>query len=85
MRSNFQAAMAPASSFAWKSRETGFRLLRLMIFRCISATVLGSESMIGGRTQNVSRWLDSRRQLIYRIAHGLTEIFQPLPVHSPVE
>jgi hypothetical protein len=29
--------------------------------------------------------LNSRRQLIYRLAHGLTEVTQFLPVHSPVE
>jgi hypothetical protein len=30
-------------------------------------------------------WFDPRRQLIYRLAHGLTEVAQFLPVHSPVK
>ena len=28
---------------------------------------------------------DPRRQLAYRLAHGLAEVVQFLPIHSPVE
>jgi len=30
-------------------------------------------------------WFDPRRQLIYRVTHGLTEIVQFLSVHPPIE
>jgi len=35
--------------------------------------------------QNVHHWLDSRRQLIYRIAYGLVKIIQFLSIHSSVK
>jgi len=41
--------------------------------------------IVGGRTRNVSQWFNSRRQLIYRVAHGLTELVQSPSVHPPVE
>ena len=41
-------------------------------------------SMVSERTRNVHRrWSNSRRQLIYRIAHGLVEVVQFLSIHSP--
>ena len=43
------------------------------------------ESAISGRTRDVYRWFDSRRQLIYRLAYGLTEIVQLLSIHSPLK
>ena len=43
------------------------------------------ESKISGRTRDVYRWFDSRRQLIYRLAHGLTEVVQLLSIHSPLK
>jgi len=42
-------------------------------------------SMVGGGTRNVHRRFNSRRQLAYRVAHGLIEIFQFLSIHPPVE
>ena len=43
------------------------------------------ESAISGRTRDAYRWFDSRRQLIYRLAHGLTEVIQLLSIHSPLK
>ena len=40
---------------------------------------------VGGRARNTYRRFNSRPQLIYRIPHGLTEVFQWPPVHPPVE
>jgi len=45
----------------------------------------GIESTVGWSTRNVHQWFNSRRQLVYRIGHGLTELFQPPPVHSSRE
>ena len=57
-----------------------------MIFFCISATVLRYETWcVGGKTWHLHRWFNSRRQLIYRITHGLAEVVQFLPVHSPIK
>jgi len=43
------------------------------------------ENTVGGGTRNVHRPSNSRRQLAYRIAHGLTEVIQFLSIHSSVE
>ena len=43
------------------------------------------ENMVNGRTRNVNRRFNSRRQLIYRITHRLAEVVQLLSVHPPVE
>ena len=43
------------------------------------------ESVISGRTRDVYRRFDSHRQLIYRLAHGLTEVVQLLSIHSPLK
>ena len=43
------------------------------------------ESVVGGSARNSDGWFNSRLQLIYRIAHGLTEVVQFLSVHSPVK
>ena len=43
------------------------------------------EGVVGGRSRNVYRWFNSRRQLVYCIAHGLAEVGQFLSVHSPVK
>ena len=38
---------------------------------------------VGERARNVHHWFNSRRQLIYRVAHGLVEVVQFLSTHSP--
>ena len=43
------------------------------------------ESAINGRTRDVYRWFDLRRQLIYRLVHGLTEVIRPPSSHSPLK
>ena len=43
------------------------------------------ENMIDGRNRSVYCRFNSRRQLIYRIAHGLAEVVRLLSIHSPVE
>ena len=43
------------------------------------------ESVVGGRARNARGWFNSRRQLTYRIAHGLAEVVQFLSVHSPIK
>ena len=43
------------------------------------------ESMVGGRNRSVYYRVNSRHQLIYRIARGLAEVVQLLSIHSPVE
>ena len=35
--------------------------------------------------QTVHNWLNPRRQLVYRLAHGLIEVFHSSPLRSPVE
>ena len=35
--------------------------------------------------QPVHNWLNPRRQLVYRLAHGLIEVFHSSPLRSPVE
>lgn len=45
-RSRFQPAIAALSSFAWKSRETGFRLPFWATFLWISVTVLQMETVV---------------------------------------
>ena len=41
-------------------------------------------NMVGERGRNGYPRFNSRRQLVYRIAHGLTEFFQSLPTHPSV-
>ena len=43
------------------------------------------ESTVNRRSRNVYWWFNSRRQLVYRIDQGLTELVQPLSVHPPVK
>jgi len=43
------------------------------------------EEMVGAKDRNTYTWFNSRRQLIYRIAHRLVEVVQSLIVHSPVK
>jgi len=43
------------------------------------------EEMVGAKDRNTYHWFNSRRQLIYRIAHRLVEVVQFLLVHSPVK
>ena len=58
-----------------------------MAFLCISATVLRSRARLTGRveTGTGASPFNSHHQLIYRIDHGLTELFQPPSFHSPLE
>ena len=43
------------------------------------------ESMVSGKAGNGYLWLDSRRQLIYRIAHGLIEVVQLFSIHPTLK
>jgi len=43
------------------------------------------KNIVGEKNRCVYCRLNSRRQLVYRIVHRLTEIVQLLPIHSPVE
>jgi len=43
------------------------------------------ENTIGRRVGNAYHWYNSRRQLVYRIAHRLAEIVHLLSIHSPGE
>ena len=56
-----------------KSRDsmTAALLGDLLLYFCNSPAI---GSMISGRALNEYRWSNSRRQLIYRITHGLAEV-----------
>ena len=43
------------------------------------------ENKVRGRTPRAYRRFNSRRKLIYRVAHGLAEVAQFLSARSPVE
>ena len=45
----------------------------------------GIESTIGGRSRNVDRGFNSRRQLAHCITYGLAELIQPSSIHPPVK
>ena len=87
MSSNLQAAILSLSSFAWRCRETKYRLPCLTILVWIVATALKSERKYRELvTQSACcSWFSSRRQLLDCFAHGAIEVVQPLPVQSPVE
>ena len=42
------------------------------------------DNMVWGRTGDVYFWFNSHRQLIYRVARGLAEVFKFLSVHSSI-
>jgi len=83
-RSNFQEAIVSLSFFAWKRRDTVFRLLCLMAILWILATVLQLRT-VWWVVRNVCGWSNSRCQLIYCITHRLVEIAQFLSIHPPVK
>ena len=87
VRSDFQAVIFSLSFFAWRCRETTFRLPCLTIPVWIAATALRSERKYRELvTQSVHRnWFSPRRQLLDCLAHGVIEVVQPLPTQSPVE
>jgi len=43
------------------------------------------DNVVCASDQDVYRQLNSHRQLIYRIAHGIAEIVEFLSIHSPVQ
>ena len=55
-----------------------------MTFLWISATVLQSKVWSISHL-TVHCWFDPRGQLVYRLAHGPTEVAQSLPIHSPTQ
>jgi len=81
VRSDFQAVIFSLSFFAWRCRETTFRLPCLTIPVWIAATALRSERKYRELvTQSVHRnWFSPRRQLLDCLAHGVIEVVQPLP------
>ena len=83
MRSDLQAAIASLSLFACKRRETGLRLLCLITFFWISVTVLPVKARQPKETFH--RRFNPRRQLVYRLAHGLTEVVLFLPGRSSIK
>jgi len=54
----------------------------LFLYFCHSPAI---ENMVGGRNRSVYCRSNSRRQMVYRIAHGLAKVAQFLSVHPPVE
>ena len=54
----------------------------ILVYFCDGPAI---KNMVGGRDRNVHRRFNLRRQLKYRIAHGLVEVVQFLSVHSPVK
>ena len=43
------------------------------------------DDVVSGRIRSMHRQFNPRRQLVYRIAHGLAEVVQFLAIHSPVK
>ena len=54
----------------------------LLLDLCDSSTI---KRICQKAVRNVCYWLDPRRQLCNRLAHGQTEIARSLSVHSPSE
>ena len=54
----------------------------LLLYFCDSTAI---DNPVSGGVRSVHCRFNSRRQLIYRIAHGFAEVVKCLPIHSPVE
>jgi len=91
LRSDFHVAIVSLSSLAWNIRKTALRLLGLSVFDSISDLIFSTILELKTRLTNHAKYslfvflLHLLPQPLDRLAYGLIEVTQLLPIHPLLE